>query len=133
MSSIDLASKTSIPFPDSTTSITFRLSSTFPSLAAGTVSIWKLSPNGGHTVLEAPYGLDTDPQTPAGNSKSWVVDPANKYLVWFTGGANILQPGGAISLTASIEDQSGMQVASLSNAKSPKSSASTVNISFYLG
>lgn len=132
-SSIDLVTQTSLPFPDGTTSITFAISSLFPALAAGSVVLWELTSGGGHSVIEDPYRLDTDPSTPMGNSKSWVINPANKYLVWFTGNANILQPGGTISITSVVKNQDGEEIGTLSNADSPATAASLVNVSFYLG
>lgn len=132
-SGIGLSTPAYLPLPAGTTSITFSISSLFPALAAGAVTIWELTPGGGHTVVEDPYALDTDPQTPTGNSKSWVINPANKFLVWFTGGANLMQPGGTITLTATIVNQSGALIGTLTNAATPASAASTVNISFYLG
>jgi hypothetical protein len=131
--SIDLATDTYLPFPNGTTSVTFSISSIFPALAAGAVTIWELTPGGGHTVIEDPYALDTDPKTPMGNSKSWVIDPANKYLIWFLGGANLIQPSGTISLAATVANQSGALIGTLTNAAAPATAASTVSISFYLG
>lgn len=131
--SIDLATPASLPVPTGTTSVTFSISSLFPALAAGTVTIWELTPGGGHTVIEDPYALDTDPQTPRGNSKQWVIDRINKYLIWFSGGANLMQPGGTICLVSTVENQSGVLIGTLTNSATPATAASAVSISFYLG
>jgi hypothetical protein len=131
--SIDLATPAYLPVPAGTTSVTFSISSLFPALAAGTVTIWELTPGGGHTVLEDPYAIDTDPKTPMGNSKSWGINQANKYLIWFLGGANLMQPGGTISLSATVANQNGALIGTLTNAAAPATAASTVSISFYLG
>lgn len=133
MAEINLATPAYLPIPVGTTSIAFFISSLFPALAAGAVTIWELTPGGGHTVIEDPYALDTDPKTLTGNSKSWVISSAKKYLVWFAGGANLIQPGGTITLTASVVDQGGVLIGTLTNTAKPVSDASTVNISFYLG
>lgn len=130
---IELATPAYLPIPRGTTSVTFSLSSLFPGLAAGSVTIWELTPDGGHTVIEAPYALDTDPKTPTGNSKSWVVNPGNKHLIWFVGAANLMQPGGTITLEATVENQKGKQIGRISNAAAPANTASTVSISIYLG
>ena len=133
MSTIDRATPKSMPMPAGTSSITFTISALFPALAKGSVVLWELRADGGHTEVEGPYDVDTDPATATGNSKSWVVNPTNKYLVWFTGHANILQPGGAITLTTEIKNQNGSQISRLSNEDSPSKTASTVNFSHYLG
>jgi hypothetical protein len=132
MPSIDLATSSSLPLPDGTTAITFSIQSAFPALAVGAVVLWELK-GGGHSVVEAPCGLDTDPQTPEGNSKAWSINSANKYLVWFAGAANLIQPGGTVTLTATVKDQNGAIIGTLTNSNSPATAASTVNISFYLG
>jgi hypothetical protein len=129
--SINLATSTYLPFPTGTTSVTFTISSIYPALAAGSVAIRELTPNGG--LIEAAYALDTDPKTPTGNSKSWVINPANKYLIWFAGGANLMQPSGTIALAATVTSQSGELIGTLTNADKPAKAATTVDISFYLG
>lgn len=133
MPSIDLATSTFLPLPAGTTSITFSISSAFPALVAGAVVLWELTAGNGHSAVEPPCGLDTDPSTPEGNCKSWPINPANKCLVWFAGAANLIQPGGTIVLAGTLKDQNGSVIGTLSNSDTPATAASTVNISFYLG